>query len=1261
MSTLIVAGAQHAGSALVQTASTAALSYANSAISNAFDNRVFEGPQLEGFHVQTSRDGAPMSRVYGRIRLAGQLIWASRLKENVTETPVQSGKGGGPTQRNYSYTISFAIGLCEGEILGIDRLWANGSPLNIPGLVSRIYKGTDRQLPDPIISAIEGVAPAFRGTAYIVFEDFPLDDFGTRLPQINAEIIRVPPALNDAPRLETMIRGVNLLPGSGEFAYATEIAEETPTPISARPINMNNLSGKPDIELALDQLETQLPNVKNVSIITSWFGTDLRCGECEIHPGVETKTRITPDVSWRVGGMTRGAAYLVSQDEAGRPNYGGTPSDSSILQAISALKSRGYKVTLYPFILMDVPTGNKLPDPYGAFEQAAFPWRGRISCHPQSDEKTEAVIPQIDHFFGTATAADFQIENGHPNYKGDDEFSFRRFILHYAKLAQISGGVDRFVIGSEMRGLTTLRDSKSNYPAVKKLTELAEDVRIILGAQTQITYAADWSEYFGHHPQDGSGDINFHLDPLWASSAIDAIGIDAYFPLSDWRDGKGHLDSEVAQTPYDKVYLQSQMEGGEGYDYFYASPADRTAQNRSPIEDGSVGKPWVYRYKDLRNWWGQHHYNRRSGVEAQTPTLWAPQSKPIWLMEIGCPAINKGANQPNVFYDPKSSESVIPYFSNSARDDLIQRRYLEAFIDYWALHNEVSSVYGAQMIDLDMINVWAWDARPFPDFPARSNVWSDGGNWERGHWLSGRMGLVPLSDIVTDICGQSGLGAVDVTQVTGLVQGYHINRPMTGRAALTPLSALYGFNLIETAQGLRFASDETAATFQLSVDDIIGDLSSAVSLEKTDPEERLKDARIHFIDASNDYQLGFASARDLAAETVRVADINVPIVMDQSFALFAAEQILNRNLQSNETLSFAVTGQRLDLEVGDDVIFPNAELRWKIQSLEGITTQRVSARLTQSLLGPPLSAPPLSGPPLSGPVPAVTSAPSWAMKPVLLALDLPSYEGVLVGAALTPFSETRITSPNSDVRATSSIYAGALLTEMKRGAVGRWDYSQEVDIFLPGVTLSSISSDAVLAGDNKFAVETPSGWEIFQASFAQLIGENTYRLSKFLRGLRGTEVDIANLVTAGARIIWLGSGWEVLPLSEGYIGETISLNASAAGRTSDILQFDYKAKYLRPLAPVHVKMESSEGQTRLSWIRQSRIESESWAGMDVPLGEDIELYRVQLLAGEQLIFDSEVRETHITLSQTDVDMADIISIAQGSRAFGWGASFITGL
>gem|GEM_PF-659548 len=217
--------------------------------------------------------------------------------------------------------------------------------------------------------------------------------------------------------------------------------------------------------------------------------------------------------------------------------------------------------------------------------------------------------------------------------------------------------IDAFIIGTEMRGLTTIRSSASAYPAVTAFKALAADVKAILGPGTKVSCASDWSEYFGHQPGDSTGDVFFHLDPLWSDANIDFIGIDNYMPLSDWRDG------------FDRAYLQANIAGGEGFDWFYASAADRSAQLRTPITDGSAGKPWVFRYKDLRAWWSNPHFNRPGGIESGTPTAWVPQSKPVWFTELGCPAIDRGTNQPNVFFDPKSSESFTPYFSRRWRDD----------------------------------------------------------------------------------------------------------------------------------------------------------------------------------------------------------------------------------------------------------------------------------------------------------------------------------------------------------------------------------------------------------------------------------------------------------------------------------------------------------------------------------------------------------------------------------------------------------------
>src|SRR5690606_23662660 len=97
--------------------------------------------------------------------------------------------------------------------------------------------------------------------------------------------------------------------------------------------------------------------------------------------------------------------------------------------------------------------------------------------------------------------------------------------------------------------------------------------------------------------------------------------------------------------------------------WFYASDEDRAAGIRTPITDGEHGEAWVWRYKDLANWWSQPHHNRIGGLRSGTPTAWVPGSKKIWLTELGCGAVDKGPNAPNAFGDPKSSENKRPHFS----------------------------------------------------------------------------------------------------------------------------------------------------------------------------------------------------------------------------------------------------------------------------------------------------------------------------------------------------------------------------------------------------------------------------------------------------------------------------------------------------------------------------------------------------------------------------------------------------------------------
>src|SRR5690606_16378277 len=141
-------------------------------------------------------EGAVIPRVFGRQRLGGNIIWATDFREEiVTDRQGGGGKGGGggPTvvTTTYLYYASFAVALCEGPIRGVGRVWADGKPMDLQNVTWRIYRGTESQTADAYIAARTGPeTPAYRGTAYVVFEDLALEKFGNRIPQLTFEVFR---------------------------------------------------------------------------------------------------------------------------------------------------------------------------------------------------------------------------------------------------------------------------------------------------------------------------------------------------------------------------------------------------------------------------------------------------------------------------------------------------------------------------------------------------------------------------------------------------------------------------------------------------------------------------------------------------------------------------------------------------------------------------------------------------------------------------------------------------------------------------------------------------------------------------------------------------------------------------------------------------------------------------------------------------------------------------------------------------------------
>lgn len=209
-------------------------------VGGAIDRRLLggqrDGPRLANPQIQAASYGEPIPVVRGRMRVSGNVIWAAPIRET------SSRSGGGkrsPATTSYSYSASFAVALSARPILGIGRVWADGRLIRdaagqwLLPVTMRLHAGSERQLPDPLIAAAEGAAPAFRGLAHAVFEDLPLADFGNRLPNLAFEVIADDGPVALGPALAALAADVAaVLPIEGDFPNVTGLYVGAAAPLA---------------------------------------------------------------------------------------------------------------------------------------------------------------------------------------------------------------------------------------------------------------------------------------------------------------------------------------------------------------------------------------------------------------------------------------------------------------------------------------------------------------------------------------------------------------------------------------------------------------------------------------------------------------------------------------------------------------------------------------------------------------------------------------------------------------------------------------------------------------------------------------------------------------------------------------------------------------------------------------------------------------------------------------------------------------------
>lgn len=153
-----------------------------------------EGPRLQELAVQTSSYGSQIPRIFGKMRVAGTVIWATDLKETRSR---EGGGKGRPSTTIYSYSACFAVALSSRRIRSIGRIWADGKIFRgVAGDFKTetqfaFHPGGEDQPVDGLMASAEGNGgtPAYRGLALAVFEDMDLTEYGNRIPSLTFEVI----------------------------------------------------------------------------------------------------------------------------------------------------------------------------------------------------------------------------------------------------------------------------------------------------------------------------------------------------------------------------------------------------------------------------------------------------------------------------------------------------------------------------------------------------------------------------------------------------------------------------------------------------------------------------------------------------------------------------------------------------------------------------------------------------------------------------------------------------------------------------------------------------------------------------------------------------------------------------------------------------------------------------------------------------------------------------------------------------------------
>lgn len=411
--------------------------------------------------------------------------------------------------------------------------------------------------------------------------------------------------------------------------------------------------------------------------------------------------------------------------------------------------------------------------------------------------------------------------------------------------------------------------------------------------------------------------------------------------------------------------------------------------------------------------------------------------------------------------------------------------------------------------------------------------------------------------------------------------------------------------------------------------------------------------RLTFQEAESDFAVRAASASLPDSAGNSVAQSELPLALTRPEAAILAERWLVEARLARDSLKLALPPSRRDIGAGS--VIEVSGKRYRVDRCELTTHQSLEAvRIDPSIYRDPRIDPEAtSWSPYQAPTPPY---PIFLDLPLLTGNERPHAPHLAVAAQPWPgpvalWSSATEAGFTLNTRIDRPAIVGVTETPLPWGQPARWERGAALRLRFGSGQISSAEDLAVLAGANLLAIGDGSAdnWELLQFADAVLVGPFTYEISTRLRGQLGTDGIMPLVWPAGSTVVVVDGGLKQITLSQSARGLTrnyrigsAALGYDAPGVVAQSAAFDGIG--LRPYSVCHLRRKGGLGQDiDLNWIRRTRVDGDSWQSVEVPLGEESQSYRLQVLTGNTLL-----RE--VTTSAPDWTYTAAMQVADGAGA-----------